>query len=94
MGLTREEVLHVAQLARLTLRPEEVELFTRQLNDILEYVRQLERADTQGVAPLFQVLAKAEAFREDAVAGGLARERALANAPEQEEGAFVVPRVI
>lgn len=94
MALTREEVLHVAQLARLALKPEEVELFTRQLNDILAYVRKLEQADTSGVSPMSHVLRKDEAFREDRVAESLPRERALANAPAQEEGTFVVPRVI
>ncbi len=94
MALTRDEVLHVAQLARLSLKPEEVELFTRQLNDILAYVRKLEQADTAGIAPMSHVLPKAEAFREDEAVASLPRERALANAPAQEEGAFVVPRVI
>ncbi len=94
MALTREEVLHVAQLARLSLAPEEVERFTRQLNDILAYVQKLEQAETAGVAAMSHVLPKPEAFREDVVQESLPREQALANAPAQEEGAFVVPRVI
>jgi aspartyl-tRNA(Asn)/glutamyl-tRNA(Gln) amidotransferase subunit C len=94
MPLTREEVLHVAQLARLRLAPGEVELFTRQLNDILTYVEKLRQVDTAGVPPLAHVIPVVNAFREDEVKPGLARDDALDNAPAREEGAFVVPRVI
>ncbi len=94
MALTREEVLHVAQLARLALEPAEVELFTRQLNDILAYVEKLQELDTTGVTPMAHVLPVFNAFREDAVKTGLPREEALDNAPEREEGNFVVPRII
>jgi len=94
MALTREEVLHVAHLARLSLQPEEIELFTRQLNDILDYVAKLQELDTAGVPPLAHVIPVCNAFREDAVTAGLPREEALDNAPAREEGSFLVPRVI
>ncbi len=94
MALTRDEVLHVANLARLSLLPDEIELFTRQLNDILAYVEKLQELDTTGVEPLAHVIPVFNVFREDTVREGLDRETALSNAPVQEEGAFVVPRVI
>jgi aspartyl-tRNA(Asn)/glutamyl-tRNA(Gln) amidotransferase subunit C len=94
MVLTREEVLHVARLARLNLEEAEVELFTRQLNDILEYVATLQAVDTTGVPPMTHVVPVFNVFREDEVTGSLPREEGLANAPEREEGTFVVPRVI
>jgi aspartyl-tRNA(Asn)/glutamyl-tRNA(Gln) amidotransferase subunit C len=94
MALSREEVLHVAELARLSLGPEEVELFTRQLNDILAYVEKLQELDTGGVKPLAHVVPVFNAFREDEVKPGLPLEEALDNAPAREEGSFVVPRVI
>jgi aspartyl-tRNA(Asn)/glutamyl-tRNA(Gln) amidotransferase subunit C len=94
MALSREEVLHVAKLARLSLKPEEIEIFTRQLNDILAYVAKLQEVDTEGVPPLAHVIPLANAFREDEVQPSLERDETLANAPEREEGAFVVPRVI
>ena len=94
MALTREEVLHVAKLARLSLVPEEIEVFTRQLNDILAYVSKLQELDTEGVPPLAHVIPVFNVFREDVVKEGLARDVALENAPAREEGAFVVPRVI
>ncbi len=94
MALTREEVLHVAELARLSLRPEEIETFTRQLNDILAYVEKLQEPDTSGVAPLAHVIPVFNAYREDEVRDGLPPEEALANAPAREENSFLVPRVI
>ena len=94
MALTREEVLHVAQLARLALAPAEVELFTRQLNDILAYVEKLQELDTTDVTPMAHVIPVFNAFREDEVKTGLPREEALENAPDREEGTFVVPRII
>ena len=94
MALTREEVLHVADLARLSLLPAEVELFTRQLNDILAYIEKLQELDTEGVPPLAHVIPVFNVFREDAVREGLDRDTALGNAPAREEGAFVVPRII
>jgi aspartyl-tRNA(Asn)/glutamyl-tRNA(Gln) amidotransferase subunit C len=94
MTLTREAVLHVANLARLSLNPAEVDTFTRQLNDILAYVAKLQEVDTAGIPPLAHAMPLSNAFREDEVEPGLERERSLANAPEREAGAFVVPRVI
>jgi aspartyl-tRNA(Asn)/glutamyl-tRNA(Gln) amidotransferase subunit C len=94
MALTREEVLHVANLARLSLEPAEVELFTRQLNDILAYVEKLQELDTTGVTPMAHVVPVFNAFREDEVKPGLDRDAALDNAPSREEGSFVVPKII
>jgi len=94
MPLTPEEVRHVAQLARLDLQPQEVELFTRQLNDILDYMEKLKELDTSGVKPMAHVLPVANAFRKDLVTASLPRDQALKNAPAREEGAFLVPRVI
>ncbi len=94
MSLSREEVLRVAELARLSLGPEEVELFTRQLNDILAYVEKLQELDTSGVAPLAHVIPVFNAFREDEVKECLHLEEALQNAPAQEGGSFLVPKVI
>lgn len=94
MALTREEVLHVAKLARLSLDPGEVDLFTRQLNDILAYVEKLQEVDTAGVPPMAHAVPVLNVFREDEVTPGLSRDDALANAPATEGGTFVVPRII
>jgi aspartyl-tRNA(Asn)/glutamyl-tRNA(Gln) amidotransferase subunit C len=94
MALTRDEVLHVATLARLSLEPAEIELFTRQLNDILAYVEKLQELDTSGVPPLTHVVPVSNVFREDTVTPCLDRDAALDNAPAKEAGAFLVPRII
>jgi aspartyl-tRNA(Asn)/glutamyl-tRNA(Gln) amidotransferase subunit C len=94
MPLTQEEVLHVAELARLSLGPDEVEMFTRQLNDILRYVEQLQELDTEGVTPMSHVVPVYNVLRDDEVQPGLDRDQALENAPAREGGAFLVPRVI
>lgn len=94
MALTHEVVQHVAELARLSLNPAELDTFTQQLNDILAYMTKLQEVDTTGIPPLAHVIPLANAFREDEVEPGLEREGCLANAPEREAGAFVVPRII
>ena len=94
MALTREEVLHVAELARLSLSPGEIELFTGQLNEILAYVEKLQELDTRGVAPLAHVIPLGNVFREDQVLESLPLDAALENAPAREDGNFLVPRII
>jgi aspartyl-tRNA(Asn)/glutamyl-tRNA(Gln) amidotransferase subunit C len=94
MPLTREEVRHVAKLARLSLNEEEVDPFTRQLNDILVYVEKLQEVDTSGVPAMAHVVPVFNVFREDDVTASLPRDEGLANAPAREEGTFVVPRII
>ena len=94
MKITKEEVLHVAHLARLEIDESAVEKFAGQIGDILEYVDQLKQVDTAGVRPTSHALALTNAFREDVETQHLPREVSLANAPEQEEGNFLVPRVV
>jgi len=92
--ITVTEVEHVAHLARLTFSTEEVEAFTRQLNDILEFVDKLDALDTAGIEPTTRAIELLNVFREDEVKESLPVEEATGNAPLAEEGAFVVPRII
>jgi aspartyl-tRNA(Asn)/glutamyl-tRNA(Gln) amidotransferase subunit C len=94
MKITTEEVRRVAALARLELSEAEVERMTGQLDAILSYVAKLDELETTGVAVTTHPQAVVNAFREDEVRPSLTRERALANAPEQNGEAFIVPRVI
>lgn len=94
MKITRDEVAHVAQLARLKLGEEQTERLTGQLNDILESMEKLNQLDTSGVPSTNHALELTGAMREDVVKPSLERERALANAPDSNGEAFVVPRVI
>jgi aspartyl-tRNA(Asn)/glutamyl-tRNA(Gln) amidotransferase subunit C len=88
-------VQRIAELARLELTGDELELFTRQLGDILTYVEQIRALDTTGVVPTSQVLNR-PVDRDDVAAGTLSRQDLLGNAPDaaNEAGLFKVPRVI
>ena len=94
MKISREEVEHVAILARLRLSPEQVERLTGQLNDILAAMDKLRELDTTGVPPTSHALELTGAMREDQVRPSMERQRALANAPASDGQSFVVPRVI
>ncbi len=89
----RDWVLKIAHLARLKLTEEEVELFQKQLGDILEFVNKLNEVNTEGVEP-FILFSESTPMREDEPEPSLDREKALMNAPEREDGFFVVPRVV
>ncbi len=93
MSITREDVVHVADLARLALTDEEIELYTAQMKKILGYVEKLSALDTTGVEPSGNYAA-GESLREDAVRPSLEREKALQNAPAKARGCFKVPRII
>lgn len=94
MKIRKDEVKHVAQLARLEFTEAETEKFTSQLNDILLYMDMLNRVDTEGVAPMTHAIAQKNAFREDRVMESLPREETLANAPDARGDFFRVPKVI
>lgn len=94
MSITKEEVKHVAHLARLEFSEEELEQFTDQLAQILTYVAKLNELDTSQVEPTYHALRLTNVFREDEVKASIPTEEALANAPEREDGFFVVPKVI
>ncbi|MEP6600255.1 MAG: Asp-tRNA(Asn)/Glu-tRNA(Gln) amidotransferase subunit GatC [Nitrospirota bacterium] len=94
MDITQKEVEHVAKLARLELSEDEKGTFTRQLSAILTYMDQLKTLDTRGVEPTTTVLPTENVFRDDEVRPSLPQERALANAPEQADGFFRVPRIL
>lgn len=94
MKISKQEVEQVARLARLELQPEEIEKVTTQLDSILGYVAKLDELDTQGVKETTHSKDITNAFREDEVRESLTREKALANAPEENGESFVVPRII
>ncbi|MGA7836626.1 MAG: Asp-tRNA(Asn)/Glu-tRNA(Gln) amidotransferase subunit GatC [Ignavibacteriaceae bacterium] len=94
MAVTRKDVEHIAELARLTFKDDELENFTRQLNEILAYVDKLNELDTTNVEPLSHPVEGVNVFREDIVKPSIDREEALRNAPERSELFFKVPKVI
>jgi aspartyl-tRNA(Asn)/glutamyl-tRNA(Gln) amidotransferase subunit C len=94
MSLTNDEVAKVALLARLRLSPDELAMFTGQLNSIVDFVAQLQEPDTSGVEPLAHGVEVRNVFREDVLGPSLPREKALANAPKRNQEGFLVPAVL
>lgn len=94
MKITRDQVQHVARLARLELSEEELETFTGQMDSILEYVEKLNALDTDGIVPTSHAVPMENAFRPDDPKGSIGVEAALANAPQRAESFFRVPKVI
>lgn len=94
MKISREEVEHVARLARLALEPAELEALTGQMDAILGYVEKLNELDTEGIVPTAHAVPMENAFREDLVKPSIGLERAQQNAPEIDGSCFKVPKVI
>ncbi len=93
-GISREEVLYVAQLARLELSEEEVQRLQYELSRILEYFRELQELDTEDVPITSHVLPMTNKLRDDKPGESLPVEDVLANAPDRVEDFFRVPRII
>ena len=94
MAISRNEVEYIAGLARLTLKEEEIELYSKQLSDILGYIDQLSELDVENVEPMSHVLDIVNVMREDKHLPSLSREEVMANAPDHDGVHFKVPRVV
>jgi aspartyl-tRNA(Asn)/glutamyl-tRNA(Gln) amidotransferase subunit C len=94
MKLSREQVEHIAELARLALSDEEKALYQEQLSTILEYFERLRQLDTETISPTASVLPLQSVMRADETRAPFPREDMLANAPAAEEGCFEVPAVL
>ncbi|MGI6454794.1 MAG: Asp-tRNA(Asn)/Glu-tRNA(Gln) amidotransferase subunit GatC [bacterium] len=93
MSISRDEVKHIALLSRLELSEEEVDLYTRDIAEILDYVEKLKEVDITGVEPTSHAVPMYNVMRRDEVQKHLSTEEALMNAPETEPPFFKVPRV-
>jgi aspartyl-tRNA(Asn)/glutamyl-tRNA(Gln) amidotransferase subunit C len=89
--IDREQVLHVARLARLELSEPELERMAGELSGILEHVDRISELDLEGIEPTAHVVALQNVMRADEPEPSLARERALESAPDAADGAFRVP---
>lgn len=94
MSVTKDEVKHIAKLAKLQFNDEEIVNFTDDLNKILEYVDKLNELDTENVEPLSHPIEGANVFRDDALRNSVDTENALKNAPKSSHEYFKVPKVI
>lgn len=92
--ITEDEVRHAARLARLELSEDDVNRFTRQLADVLDYMAQIESLDVDNVEPMAHPLEMPNVLRDDAPAQPLPREDALRNAPASDGTFFQVPKVL
>lgn len=94
MALDKAAVAHIAGLARIRLREDELEPLAAELSHILGWVEQLGEVDTADVAPMTSVAAMRLPMREDRVTDGACREAILGNAPQSAKGFFAVPKVV
>lgn len=94
MSMDKNTVHKIAGLARLKIDEEESEMFARQLGSILEWVEQLGEVDTDNVEPLANVVDITPKTRPDVVDDGNIQQDVLANAPEEQQGYFAVPKVV
>ena len=94
MKLTREEVLHIAKLARLGVSEEDVARFQEQLSNILENFETLQKVNTEGIPPTAQPNPLQNVLKEDSVRPSLSPDEVLANAPRREGEFFRVKAVL
>jgi len=94
MPVTVKDVEYIAKLARLRFTEDEKQKLMHHLNDILNYIDQLNKIDTSNVEPLSHVVELNNVFREDVVKPGLSSKEALKNAPAKTDKFFKVPKVI
>ncbi len=94
MEVTREDVLRCARLAHLSLQDDEVEPMRRAMEQLLTQAKRLDELNLEGIEPMAHALDLALPRREDEVRPSLTQAQALANAPAQDKGHFVVPKVL
>lgn len=94
MTVSRKDVEHIAMLARLGLTEIELDRFAEQLDLILDHAGAIGKLDLSDVAPTAHAVPLRNVIREDAERPCLSQEAALANAPEQEDGYFLIPKIV
>lgn len=92
--ISREDVKHMADLAKLKFSEKELDDFTGKFSEILSYVEQLNEVDTENVEPTYQVNEHYQTLREDVSKEGLTKEEVLENSPETQYGYFKVLRIV
>ncbi len=94
MAISKEEVVHIAKLASLNLSDEEIEKYTGDMQEILEFANMINNVNTDGMNETVATNEKCNVFRKDEVVNFENRELLLQNAPSQDEGMFRIPKVI
>ncbi|MBE8519886.1 MULTISPECIES: Asp-tRNA(Asn)/Glu-tRNA(Gln) amidotransferase subunit GatC [Amycolatopsis] len=93
-NISRDEVAHLAKLARLAVTDDELDVFAGQLDQILDSVAKVSEVAAADVPPTSHAVPLTNVFRQDVVVPGLTQQQALAGAPAAEEGRFRVPRIL
>lgn len=94
MHITKELIEHLAKLSLLELKPEEIQKYTQELDEILQYVEKLKQLDTKDVLPTYHAVPPADVFREDEVKKSFNVEEFLAVTPSHEDRTIKVPKII
>jgi aspartyl-tRNA(Asn)/glutamyl-tRNA(Gln) amidotransferase subunit C len=94
MKLSREEVLHIAELAKIGLTEEEIDRMSQQLSNILDNFDILKQVNTEGVPPTAQPNTLCNVMKADIVKPSMSQDEVLANAPQREEGFFRIRAVL
>ena len=94
MSISREDVQHVARLARLKLTDSEINKLSGELDQIVHYIETLSKVDTEKVIPRSQFIGVENVFRDDVPAESLPKSEALRNAPKTDQDYFLAPKVI
>ncbi len=94
MTISKKDVEHIAHLARLELTDEEKDIYSHQLSQILDHVGKISELELEEVEPTSHSLEITNAFRKDELEDGLTQKEALSNAPDSEDGYFVIPPII
>ncbi len=94
MAISKEEIIHIAKLASLNLSEEEIEKYTGDMQEILEFANMINNVNTEGMNETVAANEKSNIFRKDEVINFENRELLLQNAPSQDEGMFRIPKVI
>ena len=94
MAISKEEVIHIAKLACLNLSDEEIERYTNDKQEILEFANMINNVNTDGMNETIAANEKSNVLRKDEVVNFNNRELLLQNAPSQDEGMFRIPKVI
>ncbi len=94
MAISKDTIKYVAHLARIELKPEELEKFSGQLSGIIDFIDQLKSVDTSKVSPTSHILPLSNVLRDDYSRPSLAVDKVLGNAPQAKDTSFGVPKVI
>lgn len=94
MSVDQDTVRRIARLARIAVRDDELPALANELNNLLEWVEQLSEVDTNDIEPMTSAVAVTMKMRDDVVTSGDLHKEVTANAPQSEDGFYVVPRVV